>query len=276
MATKNAIRAILPDKYLMQRYVRKQLKKGEPELRIVPLLCCRSEISIDVGANYGVYSFLFSLHSDHVIAVEPHPRLADRLKRLLPPSVNVLNIAASNEDGVSELHIPTVDGTEIHSRSSLEADVNREMVNRTVRVEKRRLDRLPLGGRLVAVIKIDVEGHELNALQGLADILEKSKPTIIVESEARHHAGAPYDVFDFLETFGYQAYFVYRGKLWPKSEFSVEKFQAAFAAKEVFNERSPDYVNNFIFVHPSRRAVLDRVELVYPSAIAQSPIGPAA
>jgi len=264
---KNAVRAIGPEKYLMGRDLRRQLKKGEPELRVVPFFCNRSETSIDVGANNGTYSYLFSLHSDFVIAVEPHPRLAERLKRLLPPSVEVMNFAASNEDGVCEFHIPILDGAEIPSRSSVEADVNREMLNRTIQVAKRRLDRLPLGGRTVAVIKIDVEGHELSVLQGSVDILTASRPTIIVESEARHHSGAPYDVFHFLTALGYQVYFVHRGRLRAKAEFSVERFQATTTAKQVFQERSPDYVNNFIFVHPSRSAALDQVERIFPAFV---------
>lgn len=120
------------------------------------------------------------------------------------------------------------------------------------------------------MIKIDVEGHELSAPQGLVGILERSRPTIIVESESRHHAEAPYNVFDFLLSFGYQGYFVHRGKLRPLSEFSVEKLQIETAATPVFSDRSPDYVNNFIFIHPSRSEVVDGVKRVFPFAIAQS------
>ena len=205
---------------------------------------------------------------DTAITLSPwslHPILADRLKRLLPASVTVLNVAASNQDGYCELHIPIFHGKDIDTRCSLEADVNPEFMTRMIRVEKRRLDGLPLGGRKVAVIKMDVEGHELRALQGLAGILEESKPSIIVESEARHNAGAPFNVFDFLLSYGYEGYFIYRSNLRRISEFSVETFQVETAAKSVSSERSPDYVNNFIFVHPSRNAVLDGVRQVFPS-----------
>lgn len=275
LALKDIVRATLPKSYMLQRDLRKQLENGEPELKVVPYLCRRSEISIDVGANTGTYAYLFSQYSDQVIAVEPHPRLADRLKRLLPASVKVLSLAASNQDGVSEFYVPAFDGREIHTRSSLEADVNREMICRTILVEKRRLDQMPLGSCLVAVIKIDVEGHELSTLQGLVGILERSKPTIIVESEARHHAEAPYNVFSFLHSFGYQGYFVHRANLQPLSEFSVEKFQVETAATPVFSDRLPDYVTNFIFIHPSRSDVLDGVRRVFPFAMPQLVMTPA-
>src|ERR1035441_9211248 len=192
LALKNAVRAILPKRYLLRRDVRRQLEKGEPELRIVPYLCSSSEISIDVGANLGIYASLFSQHSRRVIAVEPHPDLAARLQRLLPASVSVFNFAASNQEGVSEFYIPTLDGSEVHACSSLESNANPGMLSRTIRVEKRRLDGLQLDGGSVAVVKIDVEGHELGVLQGLTGIIERSSPTIIVESEARHHGDATY------------------------------------------------------------------------------------
>ncbi|MGC1726581.1 MAG: FkbM family methyltransferase [Candidatus Acidiferrales bacterium] len=147
LTLKDVVRAMLPNSYLLQRDLRKQLKEGEPELRIVPYLCRRSEISIDVGANHGIYSSLFSQYSDHVIAVEPHPGLADRLRRLLSSSVKVLSFAASNQDSVSEFYIPALDGREVHTRSSLEADVNREMITRTILVEKRRLGRVAARSR---------------------------------------------------------------------------------------------------------------------------------
>ena len=214
----------------------------------------------DVGANLGIYAYLFSQHSRRVIAVEPHPDLAARLQRLLPASVSVFNFAASNQEGVSEFYIPTLDGSEVHACSSLESNANPGMLSRTIRVEKRRLDGLQLDGGSVAVVKIDVEGHELGVLQGLTGIIERSSPTIIVESEARHHGDAPYNVFDFLRSFRYLGYFIHRGTLRLISEFSVEEFQAMAFAKLPNKDRSPEYVNNFIFVHPDRNSVLDGIK----------------
>jgi FkbM family methyltransferase len=259
LALKNAVRTILPSGYLLRRAVRQCLKKGEPELRLLPCLCSRLEIAIDVGANLGIYSYLFSQYSDRVIAVEPHPVLATQLRRLLPASVSVLNFAASDEEGVSDFYIPTLDGSEIHSRSSLVSTANPGMISRKILVEKRRLDRLPIDGGSVAVVKIDVEGHELGALQGLSGIIARSRPTIIVESEARHHADAPFSIFDFLHSFGYLGYFIHRGTLRLVSEFSVEKFQVEADTELGPRDRSPEYVNNFIFVHPVRSSVLDEL-----------------
>ena len=200
----------------------------------------------------GVYSYVFSKWSKNVIAIEPHPDLALRLRKLLPSAVRVINIAASDRDGMSDFYIPLVDGAEISSRSSLESSANAEMDARRIRVETRRLDSLMLARDTVAIVKIDVEGHEMRTLKGMTGILEQSHPTLIVESEARHHPDSPGIVFNFLRQYGYEGYFIHRDRLKPLSDFSVGRFQNEANMKPVFSARSPDYVNNFIFVHLDR------------------------
>lgn len=261
---KIAVKSLLPDKLLLRLRVSKELKRGEPELKLLRCICNQSELSIDVGANRGVYAYLFSKYSESVFAIEPHPLMVEHLKKSLPGSIKVLNFAASDEEGECEFHIPQQAGRDIDSRSSLEADVNKEFTTRIISVERIRLDQLPIDGRTVGVIKIDVEGHELSTLKGITGLVAQSKPTIIVESEARHHAGAPQNVFRLLLNFGYRGYFVHRGNLRSLEEFSVERFQASNTEKPVDGERSPDYVNNFLFIHPTRAGVLDRVKRIFP------------
>lgn len=256
---KNVVRAILPQGYILRRDARRQLKNGEPELRLIPFLSSSSEVSIDVGANLGIYTYLFAQHSQRVIAVEPHPVLAARLRRILPRSVCVFSFAASNEDGVTEFYIPTLGGREEHACSSLESTTNPGAPKRTLGVEKRRLDHLDLDGGTVAVVKIDVEGHELRVLQGLTGTIQRSRPTIIVESETRHHAGAPFNVFELMRKLDYIGYFIHRGTLRSISEFSAVECQAETPGQLPAMGRSPGYVNNFIFVHPDRQPVLDRI-----------------
>ncbi len=101
-------------------------------------------------------------------------------------------------------------------------------------------------------------------LRGMTGILEQSRPTLIVESEARHQSDAPRILFDFLKNYGYQGYFIHRNSLKPLSAFSVHEFQNEVNLKTVFGARSPDYVNNFIFVHLDHLDVLDAIANVYP------------
>ena len=160
------VKPFIPRSWILKRVFHSELLNEEVELKILPFLCKRHQICIDVGANIGVYSYVFSRWSKNVIAIEPHPDLALRLRELLPSAVRVINIAASDRDGISDFHIPLVDGAEISSRSSLESSANMKMEARRIRVETRRLDSLMLARDTVAIVKIDVEGHEMRTLKG--------------------------------------------------------------------------------------------------------------
>ncbi|QNI33069.1 FkbM family methyltransferase [Alloacidobacterium dinghuense] len=261
-----AIKEMIPDKLLMPLVVWKALMRREPELKLARFICSRSELSVDVGANRGIYAYLFAKYSDSVLAIEPHPAMAERLKRSLPAKVKILNIAASDQNGRCEFHIPLQSGRDVDSRCSLEVDVNREFATRTISVERRRLDKLAIDRSKVGALKVDVEGHEMSALRGLEGIVEASKPTVVVESEARHHAGSPHDVFEFFWAFGYRGYFIHRNHLRRIEEFSVEEFQVCDELLPVDGGKSPDYINNFLFIHSARSSVLERVKGVFPLA----------
>jgi FkbM family methyltransferase len=262
---KGAIKPVLPESLILKNLVRREFRQGDAEIRIVHCLCSRSEIAIDVGANRGPYAYVFSRYCDHVLALEPHPLMVKRLRKALPRRVKILNIAASDREGECTFHIPVSDGQDLDTRCSLEAEVNHQFATRTISVERQRLDRLSLEGRAVGVVKIDVEGHELSTLGGMTGMIAQFQPTIIVESEARHHPGAPRNVFEFLCSFGYKGYFIHRGVLRTLDEFSVEKYQAASVETSFDEDKSPDYINNFVFIHPARSDVLKRVKQVFPA-----------
>ena len=269
---KGAIKPVLPESLILRNLVRREFRQGDAEIRIVHCLCSRSEIAIDVGANRGPYAYVFSRYCDLVLALEPHPLMAKRLRKALPRRVKILNIAASDQEGECAFHIPVSAGQDLDTRCSLEAEVNHQFATRTISVERQRLDRLPLEGRAVGVVKIDVEGHELSTLSGMTELIVQFQPTIIVESEARHHPGAPRNVFDFLCSFGYKGYFIHRGVLHTLDEFSLEKFQAGNGDTAFDEHKSPDYINNFVFIHPARSAVLEQVMQVFPAAAPRYPV----
>ncbi|SNT36751.1 methyltransferase, FkbM family [Tropicimonas sediminicola] len=70
-----------------------------------------------------------------------------------------------------------------------------------VDVETRRLDSFDI--RDLGFIKIDVEGHELEVLQGGKETLARETPVLLIEIEERHRPDALETVSDFLAGFGY-------------------------------------------------------------------------
>ena len=118
------------------------------------------DIFIDVGANVGAYSLWASDHGAHVIAIEPDPEVAARLKAniALNPwmEVELLEVALADKRGPVQLL------SERGGRSRLAVG---EAVDHMMEVEAWTLDEV-LGERAAAGVKIDVEGAERLVLEG--------------------------------------------------------------------------------------------------------------
>lgn len=138
-----------------------------------------SDLFVDVGANVGAYSVLAGASiGARCVSVEPisstYEKLIDNIQiNRLGDRCKTLNIAVGKEAG--EL-IFTAD-QDTRNRVALEGDKTAV----TVRVPIRSLDDI-LGGEVPALIKIDVEGWEINVVQGAeATLASESLHAVIVE-----------------------------------------------------------------------------------------------
>lgn len=237
--------------------VEAELRAGEVELRLLPVLADPDRDFLDVGANDGAYAYYALPHFRSVIAVEAHPDMSRWLRRIIEPRGKVLAVALSDHEGSATLHIPLRESQDVTTRSSLEADANPGFEARTIEVPMTTVDALALDR--VGVIKIDVEGHEFAVLNGAVETLKTARPLCIVECEERHNPGGVAKAFAFFGALGYRAYFLHRGKLRPGEEFDPALLQDGDNAKPIGGGRSLDYVNNFIFVHPDNDGGLTRI-----------------
>ena len=95
----------------------------------------------------------------------------------------------------------------------------------------------------VGLIKVDVEGHELEVLRGALSTIEKDRPSILVEAEDRHRPNAFASVCELLAPFGYTAWYLREGRLRRADDMS----------------RSKDVPRNFLFLYrgnPARHSQL--------------------
>ena len=208
---------------------------GEPELRLLPRLCRPDELSLDIGANYGVYSWHLARLSRGVVAFEPQPGPADFIRRGLGGRVRVERVALSDAEGEVVLRVPRdrmQDG-----RATVEPGNTLDALDATeIVVPRRRLDGYDLPR--VGFVKVDVEGHELATLAGARGLLERDRPSLIVEAEDRHRPGAVDSVAAFLAGLGYRGAFLRAGTLRPLHEIAAGGLGAGAAAAGV---------NNFVF-----------------------------
>ena len=116
-------------------------------------------------------------------------------------------------------------------------------------IELRRLDDQGHGG--VGFIKIDVEGHELAVIQGARRLLERDRPTLLVEIEQRHAGRGVRESCDAIRRLGYAGFFIDWGWLRPLAEFRPEIHQRLDAD----GEATSAYVNNFLFFPDDARCL---------------------
>jgi FkbM family methyltransferase len=159
---------------------------GEPEIRLLRYLVDPRRKAIDIGAAEGVYAFFLQRLAQHCIAFEPNPSSHLDLKLALP-EVEIHQAAVSAVDGDATLRVPVVNGIPYRGWGTIESkDQLAELPPHTVeefRVRTVCLDRMALGD--IGFVKIDAEGHELDVLAGLSELLAKCLPNLVIEVRAR-------------------------------------------------------------------------------------------
>lgn len=233
----------LAHNYLYER------ERAEVEEAIVPIFLSQTTECIDVGANYGRYTVLMSLFSQHVHSFEPSPQCINSLENLRLPNVSIYPRALSSSEGVGEYFAPIKEGSYFSSHGSLEQSLlNTYRDVDTIRVSKSTLD--SLSSNKISFVKIDVEGHEMEVLAGGQKLIAEQKPVFMVEAEERHSTGTLEKIKDFFEKFDYQGFYISEKKIFPLASF-VTELQNPQELERPVPRREMNYVNNFIFIPSS-------------------------
>jgi FkbM family methyltransferase len=213
---------------------------NEPELALLSQLCNKNLISLDIGANAGMYTYHMLKYSRLVHAFEPNPRYIKRLLGCFPRNVTVHPVALSNTAGESELRIPmAINGAgTLEKTNDFGGGYNGSEIE-IIKVKMQPLDEL--GFKNVGLIKIDVEGYENTVLEGANKTISENIPVLIIEIEERHRRGSLAQVQDFLSKYGYKGYFLNNGQMKSMQHFDVEKLQSPENMKSI-------YINNFVFL----------------------------
>lgn len=211
----------------------------ETELTLLDSLVGNRKRAVDVGANIGFYSFALSRLCDRVEAFEPIPACADILCAFGARNIRVHRVGLSSSDGDRTLRLPVVGGHPqfLSASFSKEYEEKEELV-----VPVRRLDDYRFLD--VSFMKIDVEGHEREVLEGGRETILREKPCLLIEIEQRHHSEPIAETFRQVSALGYSGYFFFRKELLPLSEFDCEAHQRP----SVPDTMKEGYINNFIFM----------------------------
>jgi FkbM family methyltransferase len=159
-------------------------------------------VVIDVGASLGEWTLPFARAvgpAGRVIAIEPAPRGAAALASTLAANAlhqaEIVRCAIGDHDGTAEFAVPVV--------TSARTDTGTARIgpactgHDALQVSLRSLDSLAAEHDLARIdlIKIDVEGHERQVLDGAAAVLSRNRPVLVIETghEARGDRAAIHD-----------------------------------------------------------------------------------
>ena len=203
------------------------------------------DVAVGAGAYKGGYTYWMRQRvgaSGQVFAFEPQPELADFLARAVSAfswtNVHVEQAGLSASRGERTLHAPEAGPSQ--GASLYDTHVDQSARSRQVRIESLDSFLAEYGlNRRVALIKCDVEGHELDVFRGADQTLENDRPCLLFECEARHRPNRLVDdVFAHLERVGYRGSFFWTGGRRDISDFEVAEHQV---------EGRRPYANNFLF-----------------------------
>jgi FkbM family methyltransferase len=181
----------------------------------------RGELALDVGANIGQMTSVLSAalgSAGRVIAFEPHPEvfrlLSENASRWSTAQdtavIELRNQGASSSAGVADLAMNEA-FTSNSGTASMAGGTQGYAVVESIMVPVLTLDEAVADMR-IGVMKLDVEGYELEVLRGATRLLEEQRIRDIVFEEFDE---PPTPVTSMLEGFGYAVYSLDQALLGP-------------------------------------------------------------
>ena len=180
------------------------------------------ELAIDVGANIGYMTSVLAARvssspGGSVWSFEAHPDIFSELKfnvdnwqeKLKTVKFSIKNIAVSEQKGKVQLQVPDA----FKNNRGLSSVISvAEVTDKSIILESCSLDDLFLESREIGVMKLDVEGHELQVLKGAKQLFQQKKIRDCVFEEHREY---PTPVTSFFEEMGYKIFRIQRSLFKP-------------------------------------------------------------
>lgn len=226
------------------RALRARYRDNRTELQAIRGLISPSDVVCDIGANKGSYLYWLSKWAQEVVAFEPQPELASYLKdicqRLGMDNVTVEQTGVAARTELRKLYLPSPNSPGATLTTKLQGTAAE-----SISVQVVTLDEYFANRRKPTLLKIDVEGAELDVFKGADRLLTETRPAILFECEQHHlDEGTVSDVLSYLQQRGYDGEFIRGNERLPVEDFNTSEHQEQFAGPFW---KHPGYCNNFIF-----------------------------
>ena len=179
---------------------------------------------LDLGAHIGTFSLMAASDGYNVVSVEASRKNAALLNESIRKNgfnnVQLFQAAISDREGSVEFIQNGPHG--MISNKNVISDIRR------ITVPTITVDHLitQIGWQKVNLIKMDIEGSEVNAIKGMTQLLTMEEAPILLFKSNGHTLNlfgvTPQDLFSALETTGYECYHFYAGRLFPINSKDVQ------------------------------------------------------
>lgn len=152
---------------------------------------------LDIGANIGIWSVVFSDLVNTIYAFEPQPEIYNCL---------ITNITINRCSNIIPYNIALSDKKTTYYMNSSDYNTKDNFGAFAISPDGTLLINSDVGDHLnlsnIGFIKIDVEGHELEALNGLTELIQRDRPLLFIEIHSSHPKSE--DTFKKVMSFGYK------------------------------------------------------------------------
>jgi FkbM family methyltransferase len=139
-----------------------------------------TETAIDIGANQGLFTYVFSRRFQRVYAFEVDEEVASTISNYNPGNITLYPFGLSSTSRTSKFYIPVLKGLALAGWGSFDRDNlagAEEFIEKDVQVK--RLDEFEIPA--ADFVKVDVEGHEVEVLKGAAATIDRCRPVVLIE-----------------------------------------------------------------------------------------------
>ena len=202
----------------------RNMKYDRYTYRLLRSVLDKNSNCIDIGCHKGEildWIIQFAPQGTHR-GIEPIPYLFENLqKKYTQANIHLYPCALSNKSGNVQFTVvknaPAYSGLRERKYAVEHPDLEK------IDVELKQLDELIPVGEKIRLIKLDVEGAELDVLKGSTRILKESKPYVLFEfglGSSEYYQATPEEMFDLLLSNGLD---VYTLKDWLNKSTSLSK-----------------------------------------------------
>jgi FkbM family methyltransferase len=224
----------------------------EPEMDLIEYVVRPGDVGIDIGANYGVYSYMLSRAvgaSGRVYAFEPIPSTVESF-RLIASTLRLSNVeivakGCGDQAGPVSFSLPIQENGAIiagivHMKGRADDRSGKERHARYERTTEVTCDVVRLDDFLpdlekVSFLKCDIEGADYYALRGARRTIERNHPLIVCEINPWFLEGFGLKVatlVGYLDDLGYDCYRYQGGRLIPTPVEKIEEDNWVFVHRE--------------------------------------------